>query len=198
MELAGDRMLISEGADGVTTITFGDKGTGRTCGDCQLCCRLVPVPTIGKGAGEKCQFQKYAKGCRIYDTRPDACRTWSCRWLSDPEAAGMPRPDRCHYVIDCTWDYVTAVPEGGAPIQIPVVQVWVDPAYRLAYRAPELRAYMLRVAIKHGAATIIRWGTREAITVFPPALSNDGEWHEKTGIAEPEYAPPRSIAVHVG
>lgn len=198
VELAGDRMTIKEGADGVTTITFDDKGTGRACGDCQLCCRLVPVPTIGKAAGVKCQFQKYGKGCTIYADRPFACRTWSCRWLSDPETAGMSRPDRCHYVIDCTWDYVTMVPkDGGAPIQIPVIQVWVDPAHRDAHRAPELREYMARVAIKHGAATIIRWSRQDAITVFPPAISNDGEWHERTGNLEERHPPQHPVVVEV-
>jgi hypothetical protein len=107
------------------------------------------------------------------------CRVWACRWLADKETAGMPRPDRCHYVIDLTDDYVEMVPhDGGERRRIGVVQVWVDPAYRDAYRAPELRDYMLRMAKEHSMATIVRYSSREAVTIFPPPLSEDGEWHE--------------------
>jgi hypothetical protein len=106
MELAGDRMTVVE-RDGVTTFTFDDKGTGRVCGDCQLCCKLLPVPPLKKAAGRRCQHQKFGKGCAIQDHKPFACRAWSCRWLSDPATAGMSRPDRSHYVIDVVSDYVT-------------------------------------------------------------------------------------------
>jgi hypothetical protein len=181
VELAGERMTIREEGE-KTIFTFDDKGTGRGCGGCTLCCKLVPVPTIGKEAGKKCQNQRHGKGCTIYANRPFACRSWSCRWLADPETQGMSRPDRAHYVIDCTWDYITLRPEdGSAPTNLAVIQVWVDPAFRDAYKAPELRAYMERVAIKHRAACIVRWSRNEAIVVFAPCLNSEGVWHEQGG-----------------
>lgn len=180
-ELAGDRMTIEEHADG-TTITFSDKGTGRVCGQCQLCCKLLPVPMIRKPAGVRCQHAKVGKGCTVYASRPISCRTWSCRWLADRETAGMPRPDRCHYVIDLETDHVRAVPnDGGEAIVFAVLQVWVDPAFPEAHRAPELRQYMLRMAEKYRLATIVRFDSERAITVFPPPFDVDRQWHEIVG-----------------
>jgi hypothetical protein len=184
-DLAGDRMTVHEGEDGVTTYSFDDKGTGRVCGTCTLCCKLLPLPPLRKAAGDKCRHQKAGKGCTIYQTRPMACRTWACRWLADPDTAGMPRPDRCHYVIDSVWDYITMTPhEGGESHKIGVQQVWVDPAFRSAHKAPELRAFIEKVAERWGRATIIRWGSRDAVTVFAPCLSSDREWHEQGGSVE--------------
>lgn len=179
--LAGDHMTFHEDADGTAHFSFDDKGTGRNCGSCQLCCKLVPVPPIQKPAGVRCQHARHNKGCTIYDRRPFACRAWSCRWLVDAETKGMPRPDRCHYVIDLEYDYITKVEHSsGAKAKIQVLQVWVDPAFPDAHRAPELRAYMLRLAERHGIATIVRFNSREAITVVPPPLTVEKEWLEIT------------------
>jgi hypothetical protein len=179
-QLAGDHITLTHGPDGNSTLTYSDKGTGRVCGSCTLCCKLPPVPgpPLFKPAGVRCKHARVGKGCSIYAERPMACRVWACRWLADKETAGMPRPDRCHYVIDVIEDYVEQVFEDGSRQRVGVLQVWVDPAFRDAYRAPELRAYMLRMATEHRMATIIRYNSREAFTIFPPPLAADGEWHE--------------------
>jgi hypothetical protein len=179
--LAGDHMKLTHGPDGTSTIHFSDKPVGRVCGGCTACCKLPPIPgpPLHKPAGVRCRHARTGKGCSIYSTRPMACRTWACRWLADKETAGMPRPDRAHYVIDISDDFIEMVhSETGERSRMGVVQVWVDPAYREAYKAPELRAYMLRMAIDHRMATIVRYSSREAVTIFPPPLAEDGEWHE--------------------
>jgi hypothetical protein len=155
--------------------------TGRKCGDCTLCCRLLPVVDLGKNAGQRCDHQRSGKGCMIYANRPPSCVHWSCKWLVNDGTAGLPRPDRAHYVIDIMPDYVTMTPEGGDPIRIPVQQVWVDPQHRDAWRTPELREQMARLAATDGMATIIRWSSSDALTVFPPAMNSDNEWHELSG-----------------
>jgi hypothetical protein len=181
-DLAGERMTVEQTPTGIT-ITFDDKGTGRVCGACQLCCKLVPVPPIHKAAGERCRHSKVGKGCLIYATRPMACRTWSCRWLADRETIGMQRPDRSHYVIDLEPDYVRLVPhDGSEATSISVIQVWCDPAFPDAWRAPELRRYMLQMAERHQFATIVRFDSERAITIFPPPFDViDHEWHEMAG-----------------
>jgi hypothetical protein len=179
LSFAGDQMRLTENPDGSASITWDNKGTGRRCGECTLCCKLVPVPQLTKPAGKKCQHAKYGKGCTIYARRPNVCRAWSCRWLADPLTAAMPRPDRCHYVIDLSYDYITMINhETGVSTKITVLQVWVDPAFPDAHRAPELRAYMLSQAEKGGIATIVRWNSRDAMTIFPPPISSDRQWHE--------------------
>jgi hypothetical protein len=180
-ELAGDHVTLTHTAEG-STITYSDKGIGRVCGSCTLCCKLTPVPgpPLHKPAGVRCKHAKAGKGCGIYSTRPMPCRVWACRWLADKETAGMPRPDRAHYVIDVVEDYIEMVQEDGSRQKVGALQVWVDPAYRDAYKAAELRAYMLRMATERRMVTIIRYSSRIAIAIFPPPLTADGEWHEVT------------------
>src|SRR5215470_6036671 len=106
--------------------------TLRQCGECNLCCKLVPVPPLHKGAGQACKFQKFRKGCRVYNSArmPLECSLWNCRWLVNDDAAELSRPDRAHYVIDISPDFVTHVDhETGEQLNIQVGQVWVDPKH---------------------------------------------------------------------
>lgn len=178
-ELAGDRMTISDDGEGSITFSFDDKGTGRLCGSCQLCCKLVPVPTISKAAGQRCVHSKVGRGCRIYVRRPTACRTWSCRWLADPKTAGLPRPDRAHYVIDAEADTIAIQDtEAGKTYQLSVIQVWCDPAFPDAHRAADLRAYMLMMAERYGAGTVVRFSSTDVLFVAPPPINTNGVWFE--------------------
>ena len=69
----------------------------RKCGDCQLCCKLLPTKEIGKVANTRCEHQRTGKGCTIYARRPFSCSSWSCRWLLEDDTADLSRPDRAHY-----------------------------------------------------------------------------------------------------
>jgi hypothetical protein len=40
---------------------------------------------------------------------------------------------------------------------------------------------MRRTTAKYGIAFIIRWSSFDAMTVFPPEISRDGQWHEMRG-----------------
>jgi len=183
-EFAGERMVL-EHRDGEDVLTFGTKGTGRVCGSCSLCCKLLPIPgpPLHKPANTRCKHQKHSKGCGIYATRPMPCRAFACRWLADRETAGLSRPDRSHCVIDIEADYIEMLDEDGSgePRKLGVVQIWCDPAFPDAHRAPDLRAYMVRVAEQYGYATIIRYDESDAFVVFPPPLSSDRQWHERGG-----------------
>jgi hypothetical protein len=157
--------------------------TKRTCGDCQLCCRLLPTVEINKPANERCKHQKHGVGCAIYSRRPMSCALWNCRWLVDDDTADLPRPDRAHYVIDMMPDFVTKTEPGADPVNLPVIQVWVDPAHRDAHRAPSFRRYVER----QGMAVVIRYGSREGFTLIPPSMTGSRgfiEHHSK--ITRPE------------
>jgi hypothetical protein len=153
----------------------------RQCGDCQLCCKLLPVQGVKKPAGTVCQFQKFHKGCTVYHTpkMPFECGTWNCRWLVNDDAADLSRPDRSHYVIDLMPDFVTLREYDKEIENIQVVQIWCDPKYPDAHRDPALRRWMFRRA-QDGIAAIIRFNSREALTIFAPPFAHDGQWHEVT------------------
>lgn len=157
--------------------------SARICGDCTLCCRLVPVETLGKAANTKCRHQS-RRGCSIYehlaDLVPD-CRLWSCQWLVDPEATELRRPDRVHYVIDIMPDFIGMQDaEQGTVKSMPVLQVWVDPDHPDAWeRDAALRRYIEHVGATRGQATLVRLGSKRGIAIFPPPLTDDGGWHRR-------------------
>lgn len=157
----------------------------RECGECQLCCRLLPAPDRKKPANERCQHQRFRKGCAIYETRPSSCRMWSCRWLIEDDTADLKRPDRAGYVIDLMPDFVT-LQQHGETIQMEVVQVWIDPRRPDAHRDPDFRAYVERRAAEK-ILTIIRFGSQRGLTLIAPALTNTGEWIETEGQRAPEH-----------
>jgi hypothetical protein len=151
--------------------------TRRQCGACTLCCKLLPVPEIKKGAGQRCAHQRFGKGCTIYAKRPLTCQLWSCQWLLG-DAGDTSRPDIAHYVVDPMPDFVTMTFDDRPPVRVPVIQIWLDRHFPDAHRDPALRAWLERRA-EDGFAAIMRWDNNEAFAVFPPALSADGQWHEE-------------------
>lgn len=161
----------------------------RRCGDCTLCCKLLPVSEIGKPANQPCEHQRTGKGCLLYHKRtfPNSCKLWSCAWLLNLDADHLPRPDHAHYVIDPMPDYVTVKAENGLTGRLPVVQIWVDPRHRNAHRNPRLRAWIARRAETHGQAALIRYDSTEAFVLFPPAITGEG-WMEKSGHGEEQHS----------
>ena len=167
----------------------------RRCGGCTLCCRLLPVRELGKGAGVRCKNQKYGVGCTVYQKpwsplrggMPPSCRLWTCRWLIDQDARDLARPDRSHYVIDVMPDYVVAQDgPDGERIKIGAIQVWVDPKHPDAHRDPALRAYLERRA-QDGVVAIIRYNSYDGFTLVAPSMSPDGQWHEIQSAVETEH-----------
>jgi hypothetical protein len=161
----------------------------RRCGECTLCCKLLPNVALDKRAGARCVHQRHGKGCAIYLTRPMECQTWSCRWLAAAdETAGMSRPDRSHYVIDALPDMIRLNPnDGGDPIELQAMQIWIDPAFPATQNDAQLRAYMLKMAREYGMASLLRWSNRDGTAVFPPPLNADGEWHEVRSQCTPGF-----------
>jgi hypothetical protein len=153
----------------------------RQCGSCTLCCKLLPVKSLGKPAGQRCCYQRHT-GCKVYDRLEQVsmeCRAWNCRWLVNDDAADLSRPDRSHYVIDVCPDFITlSYNDTGEKINVQVVQIWVDPAYPYAHRDPALRAWLLRRG-EENIAALVRYSNQEGFALFPPNMSSDGEWHER-------------------
>jgi hypothetical protein len=90
----------------------------RECGSCNLCCDVLEVTDVAKPVNELCKHWEQGKGCTIYDSRPQMCRSFSCAWLQGhlgdewfPERAGM--------VVHFSQD---------------AVNVHVDPAFRDRWR----------------------------------------------------------------
>jgi hypothetical protein len=147
----------------------------RHCGDCTLCCRLLPVGELQKAANTRCQHQGH-KGCAIYHKPgfPMSCALWSCRWLTGDDTADMLRPDRSRYVLDIIPDMVRKHDVAGVE-EIEVVQVWVEPGSDPT-KDRRLMRYAERQALR-GVGLLLRFSPTRAAAVFAPPMTSDGQWH---------------------
>lgn len=148
----------------------------RKCGDCQACCKQLPVVELEKKANCRCEHQKHGAGCKVYTTRPQSCRLWSCAWLIDDDEMYLSRPDHCGFIVDIMPDFITTRPKdgNGESANIEVIQVWVDPQYPNAYRHMTLYRYLQRKRM----AAIVRLDERNGVVLVPPELSDTGDWLE--------------------
>lgn len=158
-------------------VIYGQPIRGRSCGSCTLCCTLLPVDLTNgkKPANQKCEHV-CSKGCHIYESRPNPCRYFNCRWLFDDRTGNLRRPDKVGYVIDPMLDGIIA---NGDPVS--VIQVWVDPKNRDAHRDPALRDYLSEIAKTYGFPAIIRWSSTDAMFLAAPSLTESKEWLELSG-----------------
>lgn len=164
----------------------------RQCGDCQLCCKLLPVRELDKPANTKCSHQKYHAGCAIYKRgMPFSCAAWNCRWLVSDDTHDLSRPDRSHYVIDIMPDHITAENDGVSG-HIEVVQIWLDPRYPDAHRDPALRRYLERRA-EDNVIGLVRRDSSDAFVLLPPSMTGGG-WIEKGGTTSPQHTLMDTIA----
>ncbi len=72
---------------------------GRSCGTCTLCCKLFPVPELGKAAGRWCPHVIQGRGCAIHDHRPPVCRAFNCQWLYNADLGPEWKPERAKFVL---------------------------------------------------------------------------------------------------
>jgi hypothetical protein len=80
--------------------------TPRDCGGCTFCCKIMrvqdaPAPPAVKPGGKWCASCEVGKGCRTYETRPKACREFSCLWRLGVGTEAM-RPDRSRVILTGT------------------------------------------------------------------------------------------------
>ena len=69
---------------------------GRQCGECMICCEYLPIScsTLKKPAEVLCPHCIVNRGCSIYETRANVCRTWHCLWRRDATMPDELRPDK--------------------------------------------------------------------------------------------------------
>jgi hypothetical protein len=73
--------------------------SGRACGACTLCCKVLGIPEIDKPKGEWCQHCDIGRGCGIYSDRPAVCRAFHCGYLTMPALGAHWFPARSKMII---------------------------------------------------------------------------------------------------
>ena len=69
----------------------------KSCGGCDVCCRVYEIDELQKPAGTLCGHA--CGGCAIYPARPDPCRAFQCLWLMREELDAIWRPDLAGFVL---------------------------------------------------------------------------------------------------
>jgi uncharacterized protein len=77
--------------------------TSRICGECSLCCKLLPIAVLDKQANLWCQHCKPGNGCSIYNTRPQVCRDYHCGWLLGVLNDNW-YPTNCHMIVTLPYE----------------------------------------------------------------------------------------------
>lgn len=148
----------------------------RQCGDCQACCKVMPIAEIGKKANTRCGYQKFKVGCKVHGTpsQPASCKLWSCWWLRDA-SFDLPRPDRAGYVVDPTPDFVIFGDDAFTGKRVAALQIWVDANRPDAWGGAE--QWIKKHIGDRDMVAVIRFGSKAAITMVPPQLSETGDWN---------------------
>lgn len=131
----------------------------RGCGSCNLCCKLLNVPDIGKPAQMLCWWTGLHGGCSRQSekgTDPSllACAQFECMWLNsqkreDPGEVWPRhwRPDISHMVV------------GPQDRDDPtLVHVHVDPAHPGAWKESEVAGFFRRNMTEKGVRYEIHLG----------------------------------------
>lgn len=154
----------------------------RTCGDCKACCKLPPHKDLGKPGNKRCDHLSNARGCKIYASRPNACRLYRCQWLSESDTADIGRPDRSHYIIDPAPDMITMRNDAtGVETYYQAVQIWCDPRWPDAWKDQALMRFLARRS-EENIIAIVRYGDNvNDFVLFPPKINGTDAFHARRG-----------------
>jgi hypothetical protein len=142
--------------DTIFKIVESEKQGNRQCGQCTLCCKLIPVEEINKPKGTWCRFSRSHKGCTLYPKHPLSCKTWSCEWLKGVLHEDM-YPYTTHCVVDPQMEVLTMQNnDTGQIFQMQALQIWVDPKFPNAWREGRMGEMIKFMAEKENTPTIIR------------------------------------------
>ncbi|MBI1360298.1 MAG: hypothetical protein GC155_08450 [Alphaproteobacteria bacterium] len=127
---------------------------GRSCAGCTACCKLPAVEALAKPPQTWCDHCDIGAGCRIYDARPEECRTFYCGWVLDASIPEDWRPERCRMVVK---------------FEPRRIVIHVDKDRRDAWRREPFNSQIRRwaeMALAQRGEVIVRDG-RDVFQVFP-------------------------------
>jgi len=68
------------------------------CGECTLCCELLPVKWLNKPENTVCAYCD--NGCTIQETKDDECKEFDCMYAQVKDIPIKLRPDNCRVIFE--------------------------------------------------------------------------------------------------
>jgi hypothetical protein len=137
-------------------ITLTQPAPGKSCGGCTLCCKVLKITTLNKPHGTWCSHCQPGVGCRVYDDRPEECRTFLCGWLVNSQLGPQWKPDKSRLIV------TNAADGNGLAIRC-------DPGYPNAWRKEPYHSQILqwaKAAKTQDGPIVVAVGNR--LTVIAP------------------------------
>ncbi len=78
----------------------------KTCGECTLCCELLPIGEINKSPNTLCKDCTLNKGCNIYNNRPESCKNFNCSYLTSDDMGESLKPNICNIIFEVVTDTI--------------------------------------------------------------------------------------------
>lgn len=122
-----------------------------------MCCKLLYVRELEKPACVWCEHAVVGKGCGVYETRWEVCRTFQCSWLRDPNFPDSWRPDKSGFIVREMGDHT--------------LRIDVEPSKPDAWRRQpfyaQIKAWAADALARRGAVVVTIGG--QTTVVFPEA-----------------------------
>ena len=75
-----------------------------SCGECTMCCELLPIKALNKPANVMCNF--CINKCTIHGNHPDECKIFECAYFQMSKVHIDLRPDNCKVIFEKISDIV--------------------------------------------------------------------------------------------
>jgi Fe-S-cluster containining protein len=82
-----------------------------------MCCKVYAIRELNKRAGQMCVHAERGCGCKIYDNRPDVCRSFYCMWRVDATLGPEWKPETARFIValDLGYEALKITPDPGRP-----------------------------------------------------------------------------------
>ena len=116
--MTGERQGDAELRDGDSPDNQAFVLPDRSCGSCNLCCKVYSIAELNKAAVQWCVHAVRGGGCGNYVNRPESCRKFFCSWRVDPNLGPEWKPEVSRFVLstDPVLRAMTLMVDPGMPL----------------------------------------------------------------------------------
>ena len=113
--------------------------TFNSCGDCTLCCKLLPIEDKDLSKDHSVLCNHCDKGCTIYEDRPESCVNFNCNFIEDNLDISL-RPDNTNIIFE--------------KIRTKIYMGLIDPSFADSWKSDTVDSYIEELN-KYGISVIM-------------------------------------------